>query len=102
MLNWKHRKLAGKIFNFYSTHSDRILSWKEVKKKLRNIDYKAVIKILEKNGVKREDSVLILIASLFELKIETFNRKHLYKKREKINEILRNFNLKEIEIHVPI
>jgi len=101
VLNWKYRNLATKIFNFYSIYSDRILSWKEIRKNLGGINYKAVIKLLEKIGVKREDAVLVLIAIVFELRIETFNRKHLHNKQNEINEILKKFNLKEIEIHVP-
>lgn len=101
VLSWKDRKLATKIFNFYSTYSDRILSWKEVREKIKNLDYKAVIKVLEKIGVKREDSVLILISSVFDLRIVTFNKKHLYNKHQSINEILKKFNLREVEINVP-
>ena len=82
VLAWKHRKLTAKIFNFYSVYSDRILS-------------------LEKIGVKKEDAVLVLIASAFELEIKTFNKKHLYNKYQAINEILKKFGLKEVEINVP-
>jgi predicted nucleic acid-binding protein len=102
VLNWKNKKLAAKIFNFYSIHSDRILSWKEVRKNLSGVNYKAVIKLLTKSSVKREDAVLILIASVFELGIETFNKKHLYSKQYEINNILKSFGLKEVEINVPI
>ncbi len=101
VLAWRNRRLAAKIFNFYSIYSDRILSWKEIKRNLKNIDYKAVVKLLEKCGVKREDSVLILIAGAFHLCIKTFNKKHLYNRTREINGVLGKFDLKGVEISVP-
>lgn len=103
IFEWKDRKLAKSILSFYSENSD-ILSQKTILRKFEasKINYKVVIDRLTKISVKEEDSFMVLVAAAFELCITTFNKKHLLGKKGEINAILREFNLKEVEIDEPI
>lgn len=103
IFNWKNRRLAGSILSFYSDNSD-ILSQKTILKEFDKlgIDYKKIIEELTKVAGKEEDVFLVLVASVFNLCIVTFNKKHLISKNEGINKILHQFNLQEVEINEPI
>ena len=51
---------------------------------------------------KKEDSVLVFVASLFNIDyLITFNRKHLKNNRDKINEVLKKNGLRTIKIVEP-
>ena len=56
----------------------------------------------KKIDIKDEDGLLIFVASLFKLDyLVTFNRKHLRNRNTKINEILKECGLNEIDIIGP-
>ena len=58
-------------------------------------------KLLSK-GVKEEDAVLVIIASIFEIDhLVTYNRKHLRNKEIEINDVLSQNGLKTIKIRLP-
>ena len=66
------------------------------------IDDKKIIKELISQGVKDEDALLILAASIFEADyLVTFNRIHLKNKKEAINEVLNKNGIKTIKIIGP-
>jgi uncharacterized membrane protein len=67
-----------------------------------NIDDKAIIQSLRKSGVKEEDALLVLFASIFDSDcLVTFNRKHLKSKWKIINEVLRSYGIRAIKIVLP-
>jgi len=104
VLKWKHQKLSEDIKEFYINYSDKLISDTEFKEKSKeqNINVGSIIKILESHEIKEEDSVLILSASIFNLDyLITFNRKHLRNKKETINKILKENELKTIKIIGP-
>src|SRR3989338_1850848 len=86
IFDWENRKLAKSILSFYSENSD-ILSQKTVLREFgkSGIDYKKVIECLAKASGKEEDSFLVLVASVFNLEIKTFNKKHLLNKHDEID-----------------
>lgn len=103
IFSWEDRKLAGEILSFYSDNSD-ILSQKTILGKFERlgVDYKKIIKELTEVSGKEEDVFLVLVASVFDLEIVTFNKKHLITKKDRMNQILRHYNLNEVEINEPI
>jgi predicted nucleic acid-binding protein len=103
VVKWKDKILKKQVLDFYSLHSTEILSTEKITKKFveLKINYKKIMPVFKKHGIKEEDATLVLIASAFELTLVTLNRKHLRGKKEKINEILREAGLNEIEILLP-
>ena len=101
---WKYNALKDDIEEFYIKNSDQILSNKDVDKKMVELkinDIK-ILENLEKNGVKGEDALLILITSIFGIDyLVTFNRKHLRNKEADINKILKEEGLNAIKIIGP-
>ena len=100
---WRDKELVFKIKNFYELNSRHIISAQEVAGKLDElkIDERGLKSSLKMVGIKDEDTLLVIVASIFSLEIRTFNKKHLLKNREKIKEILRRFGLNEIKINEP-
>lgn len=103
VFDWKDRRLAKLILSFYSENSD-ILSKKTILRKFKEAgtDYKLIMEELTKTIGKEEDAFLILVASVFDLEIITFNKKHMVGKRDRINQTLVKFALNEVEINEPI
>ena len=101
---WKYNALKDDIEEFYIKNSDQILSNKDVDKKMVELkinDIK-ILENLEKNGVKGEDALLILITSIFGIDyLVTFNRKHLRNREADINNILKEEGLNTIKIIGP-
>jgi predicted nucleic acid-binding protein len=102
LLRWKNIKKVLQISDFYFIYSDEIITLRAIRKKIEEIklNYKKLLKELVYAGIKREDGFLVIIASIFGLWIVAFNKKHLYNKKDEINRVLKNFNLREIEIYV--
>jgi predicted nucleic acid-binding protein len=101
---WKDKKLVVKIKNFYELNSEHIISAKEIEERLAElkIDEKELKKSFGHIQIKDEDTLLIIVASIFGIEsIITFNKRHLLNNKEKINEILRRFGLNEIAIEEP-
>lgn len=104
MDKWNDKELVTKVKNFYQLNSIRIISAKEIADRLTELklDENDLRKTLSKVGIKDEDILLVIIASIFDLDaIRTFNKKHLLKNKDKINEILKKFGLNEIKIEEP-
>lgn len=102
--NWKYKKLALRIEHFYNLYSKEIISAKNVLEKLTgiNINREELTNELLSIGVKEEDTVLVIVASIFEVDyLITHNRKHLKSKEKEINEVLSKNGLKTINIMLP-
>ena len=104
ILEWYDKSLANKMKDFYFEYSDHILSNIEILKLInrKSANEEKIIYELEGLGIKKEDSVLVFVASLFNVDyLVTFNRKHLKNNKNKINEVLKKNGLKKIEIVEP-
>jgi len=104
VLQWRYEELRESIKEFYIRNSSSLISdmdYKERAKEL-DIDTETITKTLEDEGVKQEDSILVIMTSIFDLDhLVTFNRKHLRNKRDAINKILREKSLRAIDILEP-
>ncbi len=101
---WKYDALKDDIEEFYIKNSYQIISNKDVDEKIeeRKINDIKILEDLEKDGVKGEDALLILITSIFEIDyLITFNRKHLRNREADINNILKEEGLNTIKIIGP-
>ncbi len=104
LMEWRNKELAQRIEGFYSENTDLWLSDRMIKEqaKLLGIDLEALIKRLEKRGVKQEDSVLVAVAAIFKIDyLVTFNRKHLLSNQETISIELKETGLRLIKIRKP-
>ena len=101
---WKYSQLKDHIEDFYIKFTDKMLSNEDLDEKIdsMNIDDKNILNELRNNGVKDEDSLLVLVTSIFDADyLITFNRVHLKNKKEAINEVLKKNGLKTIKIVGP-
>ena len=101
---WKYSQLKDYIEEFYLKFTDRMLSNEDLDEKIdsMNIDDEKIITELKSRQIKGEDSLLILVASIFDADyLITFNRVHLKNKKEPINEVLNKNGLKSIRIAGP-
>lgn len=101
---WRYSQLKDYIEEFYLKFTDTMLSNEDLDEKIDsiNIDDKKIILELISNGVKSEDSLLVLVASIFDADyLITFNRVHLKNKKEVINEVLKKNGLSSIKIAGP-
>ncbi|MBI2661177.1 hypothetical protein HYX09_02805 [Candidatus Woesearchaeota archaeon] len=104
VLEWEFESLKEKIKEYYLNNSNKLLSDTEISSKMqhRNADPNVILPALITSGVKDEDALLALVASLFDLDyLVTFNRKHLRNNVDKINAILRRYGLNDIKIVLP-
>jgi len=101
---WKYDALKDNLEEFYIKNSYKVLSNNDVDQRIEllNINDIKILKILEKTEVKGEDTLLVLITSIFKIDyLVIFNRKHLRNKEKEINEILAEVGLKTIKIIGP-
>lgn len=101
---WKYSQLKDNIEEFYIKFTDKMLSNEDLDEKIGslNIDDKKIIEELKSKGIKGEDSLLVLVTSIFDADyLVTFNRIHLKNKKEAINEVLKKNGLKTIKIAGP-
>ena len=104
VLKWKHKALKRAIEEFYVRNSNKLFTDTEIKEKCDklNVDYEYILNKFENAGIKREDAVLVLVASLFSFDyLITFNRVHLKNKKEDANKILKECKLPPIKIVGP-
>lgn len=104
LMEWNDKKLVQKIEDFYSENTDVWLSDRRIGEQAKavGVDLENLIKELEANGVKQEDSVLVVIAAIFKIDyLITFNRKHLSGKKDVINGVLKKVGLQTICIANP-
>lgn len=101
---WKYSQLKDYIEDFYIKFTDKMLSNEDLDEKIdsMSIDDKKILNELKNNGVKGEDSLLVLVASIFGADyLITFNRVHLKNKKKIINEVLIKNGLRSIKIAGP-
>ena len=101
---WKYSQLKDHIEDFYLKFTDKMISNEDLDERIEsmNVDDKKIIVELMNHGIKGEDSLLVLVASIFDADcLITFNRIHLKSKKEVINEVLRKNGLRTIKIAGP-
>ncbi|MEK6808932.1 MAG: hypothetical protein AABY14_04555 [Nanoarchaeota archaeon] len=104
VLKWRYEQLGVDIKEFYVLYSDKLVSDTEFKDRCKELRINAeyIIKLLENNNIKEEDSVLVLVASIFNIDyLVTFNRKHLRNKKEVITHILKENGIYAVKIIGP-
>ena len=66
------------------------------------LDDKKLLRELQANGIKEEDAFLVMVSSIFSLDcLATFNRVHLRKNENTINEVLRRYGIQPVRIVGP-
>ena len=100
---WKYKEIVIKILDFYHSNSSEFVDTAELITGLveKGIDYDALMKSFTDRGVKGEDVLIVLVASLKRAAIITFNKKDLRNRREEINKLLLENGLNGIEIKEP-
>lgn len=100
---WGHEELKGKIKSFYLNYSDEDVERIEIIEEIteKGIDFEKLFNEILEKGIKEEDITLILVSSLKNAKLVTFNKTHLRNKKEEINGVLSKFGLRTIEIIAP-
>jgi wyosine [tRNA(Phe)-imidazoG37] synthetase (radical SAM superfamily) len=101
---WDFKELVKKISEFYHSYSSRFVNELEIISKLRikGYEFETIQKLFENINIKREDILVILVCSLEKLDyIISYNRKHLKNMEGRINELLKELNLNEINIRLP-
>ncbi|MBI2541355.1 hypothetical protein HYV80_01465 [Candidatus Woesearchaeota archaeon] len=100
---WKHEKLKAEIEEFYLKNSDEFAERLQIIEEIasRGIDFEELFRRITNIGIKEEDIVLILLSSLRNALLVTFNRVHLKNKEEEINEMLSEYSLKTVQITSP-
>ena len=104
VMKWKHEKLKNSIKEFYVKNSDRLFTDTEIQEKCveLSVNYEQILIKLENAGIKKEDAILVLAASIFSFShLVTFNRIHLKNKKEGANRILQECELPTILISGP-
>ena len=100
---WKHNKLVGKIESFYLNYSDEFVERIDIIEDIliKEIDFEKLFNEILGKSIKEENITLILVSSLKNAKLVTFNKVHLKNKEEEINEVLSKFRLGTIQIIFP-
>ena len=101
---WKYSQLKDHIQEFYIKFTDKMLSNEDLDGGItgRGIDDRQILIELKDNGIKGEDSLLALVASIFDADcLVTFNRVHLRKNKDAINTILKKNGIRTIQIIGP-
>ena len=100
---WKHEKLRIGIEEFYSKNSDELIERLQVIEEIvsKGIDFEELFGSFIDIGIKEEDVTLILVSSLRDALLITFNKVHLKNKEEEINEILSKYGLRPIKVTSP-
>lgn len=100
---WKHDKLVGKIGSFYLNFSDEFVERIEIIEDIiiKGINFEKLFNEILEKGIKEEDVTLILVSSLKNAELMTFNKIHLKNKEEEINGVLSKFGLGTIQIISP-
>lgn len=100
---WKHEHLKSHIEEFYLKNSDQLVDRLQIIEEIvvKGIDFEEIFGKFIEIGIKEEDITLILLSSLRDALLITFNRVHLKNKEEGINEILSEYSLRIIEITSP-
>jgi len=100
---WKHKNLRKKIEEFYFVNTDEFVERVQIIQEImsKNIDFEILFNELVKKSIKEEDITLILVSSLKNTELITFNKIHLRNKEVEINEVLSKYALRKIRITSP-
>ena len=100
---WKHEHLKTQIVEFYLKNSKELVERISIIGEIisKDINFEKLFNRFVNIGIKEEDITLILVSSLREALLITFNRIHLKNKEGKINEILSEYGIKTIRIISP-
>ena len=100
---WKHEHLKTQIEEFYLKNSNELVERINIIEEIisKDIDFEELFARFVNIGIKEEDVTLILVSSIREAMLITFNRIHLKNKEEEINEILSEYNIQAIRIISP-
>ena len=100
---WKHKTLKLQIEEFYLKNSNEMIERIKIIEEIisKGIDFEELFRKFVNEGIKDEDIVLILVGSIRDSVLVTFNKIHLKNKESKINEILSEYRLKTIKITSP-
>lgn len=100
---WDIKYFRTKVHRFYANYSKEIITAKKLDEKLLalNKEVKVLLKKLAYIGVKEEDGLLVIVSSVFNLELKTFNRVHLLNKITAINKLLKEEGLNETVISEP-
>ena len=100
---WKHKNLKAQIEEFYLKNSDELIERVKIIENIisKGIDFEEIFRKLLHSEIKEEDITLILVSSLRDAVLVTFNKIHLRNKKLEINEILSEYGLKTIKIISP-
>ena len=100
---WKHEKLKSQIEEFYLKNSNELVERIQIIEETvaKGIDFEEIFNRFIKIGIKEEDITLILVSSLRDSSLVTFNKIHLKNQEEEINEVLLEYGLKAIKIISP-
>ena len=100
---WKHENLKIHIEEFYLKNSDELIERIQIIEEItaKGIDFEEIFNRFVEIEIKEEDITLILVSSLKDCSLVTFNKIHLKNKEEEINEILSGYSLRTIKIISP-
>ncbi|MBI2576873.1 hypothetical protein HYV84_06660 [Candidatus Woesearchaeota archaeon] len=101
---WRHITLKEKIENYYLKNSRVMLTNEDVDERVAKVglDDKKLLRELQAHGIKEEDAFLVMVSSIFSLDcLVTFNRVHLRKNENTINEVLQKYGIQPIRIVGP-
>ena len=100
---WKHKGMVIKILDFYHSNSSESVGTVELIAEFveKGMDYDNLLKSFTDRGIKGEDVLIILVASLRDAAIVTFNRKDLRGRSGEINRLLVASGLNIVEIKEP-
>ena len=100
---WRHEGLKIQIEEFYLKNSDELIERLQIIEEIirQGIDFEEIFNRFVDIAVKEEDITLLLVSSLREALLITFNRIHLKNKEDEINEILSEYGLRPIKITSP-
>ena len=101
--NWKHQTLRVKIQEYYVNCTNEYIEKTNIIKDIisKDIDFESLFEQFINEGIKEEDILLILVSSIKDALLVTFNRVHLRNKVLEINRILSKNGLKNIKITSP-
>lgn len=100
---WQYKEIVVKMLDFYNAATSVFVETADLVSELieKEVDYNSIIGSLVKGGVKEEDALIIVTASLNSAVIVTYNRKDLRGKIPQINAVLAEYGIPEVEINEP-
>ena len=97
---WKNKPLVEIITDFYRKVTDEYVEKIDVMEELFET-FEEVYTALIRIGVKPEDAFLVIVCSVKNAALVTFDKKHLRGKDAEINAVLRGHICGEVEIKLP-